>query len=115
MHEKRLLHLQKKGFSPNVVYDIGPFQGFWSKNIHRIFPKSDFNLFEANEDNRIALSHQPFPFFIELLGDQESDVVFYCSKTPSTGESIFLEQTSFFSASQVVHRTVKMNTLFSIH
>ena len=106
--------MKEKGFSPNIIYDIGAFKGYWSKEIKAVFPESNFYLFEANEDNRKALSLQNFPFFIELLGNEEREVVFYHTQVPSSGESIFLEQTSFFDESKAQRRTVKMSTLASV-
>jgi FkbM family methyltransferase len=114
LHKDRLLQLQQKGFFPNIIYDIGAFHGLWSREIQTIFPLADFYLFEANEDNRNALSHQPFPFFIELLGDEEREAVFYFTETPSSGESLFLEQTSYFDESKVQRRMLKMRTLSSV-
>lgn len=114
LHKSRLFHLNQKGFSPNIIYDIGAFKGGWSREIQTVFPEANFYLFEANEDNRGDLSLQKFPFFIELLGNEEKEVLFHHTHIPSSGESLFLEQTSFFNESNAQKRTLKMNTLSSV-
>ena len=110
---KRLALLKNKGFYPKVIYDIGAFQGHWSHAVSQTFQESEFYLFEANTENRPILEKQPFPFFLELLRDEEKEMAFYCKESPCTGESIFCEQSSYFQQNPVVRR-VKMKTLASV-
>ncbi len=113
-HNNRLSLLKKKGFNPKVIYDIGAFQGDWSREIHKVFPEANFFLFEANELNRQALEQQPFAFCIALLGNEAKEVLYHCLETPNTGDSIFCENSPWYSEGRSQQRPVQMHTLASI-
>ena len=47
--------LKNRGYKPDNIFDIGCFQGLWSKEISKIFPDSNFFLYDANNDNESYL------------------------------------------------------------
>ncbi len=73
----------------NVIYDIGANDGSYSMNIQKIFPTSNFFLFEANDEHDKALRNTGFNYFIALLYSKNTQVPFY--KLNKTGDSIFKE------------------------
>jgi FkbM family methyltransferase len=112
MHCERLQLLKQKGFYPRVIYDVGAFRGEWSKEIKKIFPDSCFFLFEANKNNEPYLRGQGFPFFIELLGNEEKNVIFY--SIDGTGDSVFKENTHYYNNKNVKKSELQMKTLSSV-
>lgn len=111
-HFERLQLLKNKGFAPKVIYDIGAFSGEWSQLTKRVFPHSQFFLFEANENLKPRLQSAGFPFFIALLGNEEKMVPFHMKG--NTGDSIFLEQTHYFSGNNYETRELQMTKLSSL-
>ncbi len=112
LHCDRLNLLKHHGFNPQIVYDIGAYKGEWSVNTHRVFPNSQFYLFEANPAHMPALNNTLFPYFISLLGDKEDLVTFYSNN--STGDSFFIENSSYYSESSTQNKKLAMTTLASI-
>jgi hypothetical protein len=43
--------LKNRGYEPDNIFDIGCYQGIWSKKISKIFTKSNFFLYDANNEN----------------------------------------------------------------
>ncbi|MES2273319.1 MAG: FkbM family methyltransferase [Chlamydiota bacterium] len=112
LHFDRLSFLKKKGFEPAIIYDIGAHRGFWSAKIKEVFPKSQFFLFEANENNRVFLRAQSFPYFFALLGDADKTATFYANG--STGDSVFCEQTAYYQGTRCNEKQLQMTTLASV-
>ncbi len=114
LHKGRMQILKNKGFNPKVIYDIGAHEGNWTQQIRKIYPDSQFILFEANEIHKPALEKTACPYFCVLLGNQEKTVTFYSNGT--TGDSVFLEQTKYFKQSGVdyVEKNMKMIPLSSL-
>lgn len=111
-HAERLHLLQQKGFEPRVIYDIGAFRGEWSKEMYRLFPKSEFFLFEANKNNEPYLKKQPFPYFIELLGNEHKTAIFYSRDW--TGDSVYKENTRFYDDRSTRRIELQMTPLTSV-
>ncbi|MBA3815269.1 MAG: FkbM family methyltransferase [Parachlamydiaceae bacterium] len=111
-HPARLELLKKKGFNPQVIYDIGAFRGMWSLEMQPVFPKANFFLFEANDNNESYLKRLSFPFFIAALGDREDKATFYSNN--STGDSLLKEQTQYYCEGRCVAKQVQMTTLEKI-
>lgn len=89
--------IKKMGYYPDLVLDIGAYQGEWTNFAHRIFPKSDFLLIEAQESKRkyldnVAKKSSKISYEIALLGKTASpQVPFY---EMETGSSIYEEQSN---------------------
>ncbi len=112
LHFSRLSLLKSKGFEPQVIYDIGAYQGDWSREIKTIFPNAKFVLFEANEIHRPSLAEISSLYFIAVLGDCDTITVF--NSNGSTGDSLLLEQTKHYRGDNFEERTVQMTTLAAI-
>ncbi|MHA6249249.1 FkbM family methyltransferase [Pontibacter sp. CAU 1760] len=81
----------KNGFTPKVIFDIGAFEGIWTKEIVQVFPSSSFYMFEAQESKKEILDHisKTLPakvdFHLGLLGAiTGKEVVFYEYETASS-------------------------------
>jgi len=74
--------------------------GEWTQGIRTLFPESHIYLFEANSDHRDILQSLGFPVEIVLLSKSDDiEVDYYAAKTGiNTGNSIYREQTSYFSS-----------------
>ncbi|WP_374166362.1 FkbM family methyltransferase [Arcticibacter sp. MXS-1] len=89
--------LKELGFIPEVVIDIGAYQGEWTKNVLDIFPNSYFLMIEAQTSKKpileeICQEHKNVSFESCLLGQtQQKEVSFY---EMETGSSIYQENTS---------------------
>lgn len=112
IHSARLSFLKSKGFEPKVIYDIGAYDGSWTREIKGVFPRAQFFLFEANEKHRSSLEGTFCPFFLVLLGDQDKTVTFYSNG--STGDSVFIEQTKFYQGNHYQKKTMPMTTLAKV-
>ena len=89
--------LKNKNFSPNCIVDVGCGYGEWTKKLLKIFPTSDFYLFDADKNNFEKLvilkkKHKNINFKICLLSDDNKPYKFY---NMGYGSSIFEEQTSY--------------------
>ena len=103
-----ILHLLENKIEINTVYDVGAFQGDWTKLLKKTCLKnSKFYLFEANSENEIYLKNSGHKYFINVLSDKNKDVKFF-SKAHS-GDSYFLEKTNFYE--NTVPKTLKTITL----
>jgi FkbM family methyltransferase len=87
--------LQRFGFSPKVIYDIGANVGDWTKGIRTVWPDADYMLFEANgrlADYLMIHGHSVMP---SLLGDERREVEFWeATSENATGSSVYKEMTS---------------------
>ena len=88
--------LKNKNFSPNYIVDVGSGYGEWTKKLLKVFPKSDFYLFDADKNNLEKLDilkkkNKNINYKICLLTDDNKTYNFY---NMGYGSSIFEEQTS---------------------
>ncbi len=107
LHTPRLQFLKSKGFCPRVIYDIGAHEGSWTRQTKKIFPDSQFILFEANDIHQTSLAKIESPHFLVLLGNQEKPMTFYANG--GTGDSVFLEQTKYFKERGIHYTEKKIN------
>lgn len=109
----RLQLLKNIGFTPQTILDVGAYHGDWSREVFNLWPQSQFYALEANQDCASFLATLPFltGYSIALLGDKvRNNVAYYTTPFPiTTGNSIYPEQTQFFSNPQV--RRLPMTTL----
>ena len=86
-----LSQLISHGLKIDVVYDIGAYQGEWSKNFSKTSLKNKkFFLFEANKAHEEYLDKSNFKYFIGVLSDKKKEINFYSRKL--TGDSYYREQ-----------------------
>jgi FkbM family methyltransferase len=97
--DERFAYLSKIGFEPKVILDIGANVGKWSRAAHMTWPNARFIMVEANEDCRTSLLNSKLgETYIALLGRENRDNVDYFASTKkyTTGNSIYIEQSSYF-------------------
>jgi len=107
-----LLELQKNGLNIDNIFDIGAYRGEWSKLLSNTSLKNkNFYLFEANEENKIFLENSGFKFFFKVLSDSKKKVKFFSNS--STGDSYFIEQTSFYKENfkTIVKETITLDEI----
>ena len=107
-----ILHLLDNKIEINNVYDVGAYQGEWTKALKKTSLKnSKFFLFEANAENEKYLKNSDHKYFINVLSDKIKEVKFF-SKA-HTGDSYFLEKTNFYEDT-IIPKTLKTITLNEI-
>ena len=107
-----ILHLIDNKIEINNVYDVGAFQGEWTKVLKKTSLKnSKFYLFEANIENEIYLKNLGHEYFINVLSDKNKEVKFF-SKVHS-GDSYFPEKTNFYE-NTIIPKNLKTITLNEI-
>ena len=97
--------------NPSVIYDIGAHEGSWAEQILRVFPDAHLELFEANRDHQPKIAK--YNHHILLLGNESKQNVQYFKNTIgcTTGNSIYLEQTQYFTPGTAVIELLDMYTL----
>ena len=96
MNYHHLLHsLIARGIDISVVFDIGAHKGRWTSEHKKIFKKSDFYLFEANEEHLKKLNSRGGNVFIGVLSSNGLPAKFY--KKIGTGDSLYRENTIHYS------------------
>jgi FkbM family methyltransferase len=103
--------IKQKGYSPDVILDIGAHHGNWTNSMLQIFNQSKYYLFEAidyPELNQFK-NNDCIKVFNILLNDKIEQVNWYQMK--NTGDSMFKEQTHHFNNCEIIQReTIDLNT-----
>jgi FkbM family methyltransferase len=103
--------LKQKGYSPDVILDIGAHHGNWTNSMLQIFNHSKYYLFEAidyPELNQFK-NNDCIKVFNILLNDKIEQVNWYQMK--NTGDSIYKEKTHHFKNCEIIKRqTIDLNT-----
>lgn len=110
-HQQTLVRLRDVvDFTPRVIYDIGAYHGTWTIDARKIFPTSQYFLFEANPDNAPVLQASGEHYFIAALARDERQAAFYVPKSDvsATGASLYREQTVHYLGERA--RVVKLTT-----
>lgn len=88
--------MRARGLNLPYVYDIGACNGSWADSMKReSLWKSDFWLFEANDNYSEMLRQRGFPFYTSVLSNPGRDHVDFYKKT-NTGDSYYKETTTHF-------------------
>jgi FkbM family methyltransferase len=107
--ECTLLNLRDNGYQPDVIIDVGAFEGSWTKLARQVFHRPSVLMIEAQPEKeatlRAASTDAKVTYRVALLGAAPSDGVrFYKMRT---GSSVYAENTGV--ARQEV--TMPMTTL----
>ena len=92
-----LINLKYNGYYPKTIIDVGAYKGDWTKEVLKIYDKSDYYLFEPQNDKRpyletLRTNNPNINFFNVLLGANKGSLVkFYKMET---GSSVYSENTS---------------------
>lgn len=104
----RLEFWKSKGLNPKVIYDIGAHNGGWTRGMKPLFPDSQFVLFEANSEHRQVL--EDLSANLVLLGSENHEAIPFYKNTQgcTTGNSIYLERTVFFTPQTAIVEHLRM-------
>jgi len=77
-----LQNMQRCGFTPSFVLDIGAYEGYWTQDLLEVFPDARVYMIEAQESKREKLEAvaKQFPkvdFAIQLLSSRDGSEVFF--------------------------------------
>ena len=84
-----LQNLKKKGYYPNVVIDIGAYEGHWTKDLLEVFPNAIVLMVEAQKSKEmylktIAQQNKNVTYSIKLLSAEDNkQVIFNENETAS--------------------------------
>jgi len=105
-------------WSPRAILDIGANAGTWSTNIRKEYPDSKILMLEASDQQIPALEATVADignakYRIAVMSATDGDVIpFYFNPNANTGNSMFQEQTNFFSNVKPVEKiSIKLDTL----
>jgi len=105
-------------WSPRAILDIGANAGTWSTNVRKEYPDSKILMLEASDQHITALEATVAnignaKYRIAVMSANDGDVIpFYFNPKANTGNSMFQEQTSFFSNIKPVEKiSIKLDTL----
>jgi len=91
---RRMERLSANGFKPDLIFDVGAYQGDFAKICNQIWPKAKIACFEAQE-NKIPVLQEfaacipSLTVYQTLLGAQDSDNVAF--NEAETASSVLLE------------------------
>jgi FkbM family methyltransferase len=105
---ERLEFWKSKGLEPTVIYDIGAHHGNWTRGIRKLFPSAQFFAFEANSEHTHLL--QDLSANILLLGSANKEAVSFFKNTVgcTTGNSMYLERTFYFTPQTAIVEQLPM-------
>jgi len=105
-------------WSPRAILDIGANAGTWSTNVRQEYPDSKILMLEASDQQIPALEATVAAignakYRIAVMSVNDGDVIpFYFNPKANTGNSMFQEQTKFFSKIKPVEKiSIKLDTL----
>ena len=104
----RIQKIKEKGYSPDLVLDIGAYKGLWTRECNRIF-NTQFMLFEAIDYPELRASDKQV--YNVLLNDKEEQVDWYEAR--NTGDSMFCEKSKHFvNCVPVKKQTTTLDSIF---
>lgn len=101
----KLRSIQAKGYVPDAILDIGAHVGKWTEDCLKIYPSADYFLFEANhytELKRFAPVKNISVYDSVILNEKSEEITWYEMRT--TGDSMFLEKTHYFTNPAITKR-----------
>ena len=108
-----ILDIIKTYFTPISILDIGANIGQFYHAARSSFPNASYTLIEGNEYCEEALKSLNTEYYISLLSDSIKSVDFYIRKNElsCTGNSIYKENTSYYSDDEILVVKKTTNTL----
>ena len=92
----KIFNLREKGYVPNIIFDIGAYEGNWTREVLKIYPKRKYLLFEPIEYIELddLKKKENIKVFHELLNESNTVVDWY--EMQNSGDSMFKERTKDF-------------------
>lgn len=113
LDKKIFSRLAKKGYQPQVIFDVGASNGCWSTIINEVFPNSQYHLFEPLVNyvsdyqsvmESILIIHPNFTLHPYALGDKSTDVVMNVFDDPVGSTSLSIDSTGLQTKEIAVKR-----------
>jgi FkbM family methyltransferase len=99
----RIKALKEKGYTPDLILDIGAEKGDWTKNVLQIYPDAKYQLFEPIPYAELSqFISDKITVFNVILNDKEGEVDWF--EMRNTGDSIFREKGHNFKGCVPVKR-----------
>jgi FkbM family methyltransferase len=108
----KLINLKKKGYIPDIIFDIGAHKGNWTRECFKIYPQSRYILVEPIEYAELNDLKKIFNtrIFNCILNDSNKEVDWYELK--NTGDSIFREKSKCFESCNIIKKeSITLNSL----
>ena len=109
---EKLRNLEKKGYIPDIIFDIGAHHGNWTLECLKIYPNSRYVLVEPIEYSELNILKRlnNIRVFNVILNENNIEVDWYELK--NTGDSIFKEKSKHFTDCIGLKRqSITLNTL----
>lgn len=107
----RLEQLKNLGYTPSTILDIGAYKGEWTQSMLKIYPNSEYYLFEANNQEKLdSYSNNHVHVYKNIiLNEKVEEVDWY--QTSYTGDSFFKENTLYYKDVKPIKRiTIDLNS-----
>ena len=103
-------YLKNMNVQPKVIYDIGACVMHWTKEAKKIWPDAKIVMFDAMDHAEFLYKESGLDYNCgNPIGDECKDVYFYENAMDPAGNSIYKENTQFFTEEHKVLK--KMETL----
>lgn len=109
-----LHNLKKKGYSPDVVIDIGAYKGHWTIDFLEVFPDANILMLEAQENKetylqKLAQKSKKVTYCIALLSSEDNKkVIFNENETASQINVLATKEHGFTGETKI---TITLDTL----
>jgi FkbM family methyltransferase len=106
----KLMLIQKKGYYPDTILDIGAHKGYWTNNMRQIY-NCKYYLFEATDYPELNQfnNNANIKVFKTILNDKIEEVDWY--QINGTGDSFFKEQSHHYNNCEAIKKTtIDLNT-----
>ena len=101
-------YLKSMNIRPKVIYDIGACVMHWTKEAEKIWPNAKIIMFDAMDHARFLYKESKHDYYCGgPLGDKCRTVTFYENPMDPAGNSIYKENTQFFTEEHAVHKTME--------
>lgn len=106
-------YLNNMNIQPKVIYDIGACVMHWTKEARKIWPDSKIVMFDAMNHAEFLYQESGLDYYCDgPVGDFTRWVEFYENPGDPAGNSVYKENTDFFTEENRVHK--KMRSLDDI-
>lgn len=107
-HVDYLHGMMLEGVQPKVIYDIGACVMHWTKEARKIWPESKIVMFDAMNHAQFLYKESGLDYYCGgPLGDETRTVKFYENAMDPAGNSVYKEDTQFFTEEHAVEKTME--------
>lgn len=101
-------YLENMGIQPKVIYDIGACVMHWTKEAEKIWPNAKIIMFDAMDHAKFLYKESKHDYYCGgPLGDKTCKVKFYENAMDPAGNSVYKENTPFFTEENAVEKTMR--------